>query len=352
MAKRKTKYTMRDDGRIVMTKVIGGKRKYFYGSSDSEVEKKCREYEAALAAAPKCRTFEQVADDYWEQKEPKLARSSVNGFKVAVERSKEEWGDMLVCDVEPQDVYLFLNRLAIQGRSRKTVNNYRGVLRGIFDNAFLKKEISVNPTNNLPQIEAKGKVKRHAAGSSDIQLVIQHRNDSDMGRMFFVMAYAGLRRGEAVGLQYKHIDFEKKQLHVCQSCSWDGTKPFIKPPKTEAGDRIVDLIDAIIEILPKDRPPEEYVFFPAGLPPRRILEGDINRYRRATGITATAHQLRHSYATFGHGAGVDAKDMQHQIGHSSIVITQDIYTEIEESKHKSIRDDLNAHYEETTKKTK
>lgn len=352
MAKRKTKYTMRADGRIVMTKTIGGKKKFFYGSTDAEAEKKCRDYEAALAAAPKCRTFEQVADDYWEKKEPKIERSSVNGFRVAVQASKAEWGEMLVCDVEPQDVYLFLNRLATQGRSRKTVNNYKGVIRGIFDNAFLKKEITQNPAVNLPRIEAKGKVKRHAASAADIDLVIKHRNDSDISRMFFVMAFAGLRRGEAAGLQYKHIDFEKKQLHVCQSCSWDGTKPFIKKPKTEAGERIVDLIDAIIEILPKDRPPEEYVFFPEGLPERRILEGNINRFRKSIGISAMPHELRHSYATFGHGAGIDVKDMQHQIGHSSIVVTQDIYTEIEESVHKSVREDLNAHFEEIKNKTK
>ena len=37
------------------------------------------------------------------------------------------------------------------------------------------------------------------------------------GFMFVFMMYTGLRCGEALGLQWKHIDIENKQLTVCQS---------------------------------------------------------------------------------------------------------------------------------------
>lgn len=43
---------------------------------------------------------------------------------------------------------------------------------------------------------------------------------------------------------------------------------------------------------------------------------------------ATPHQLRHAYATMLHEAGIDAKDAQYILGHSSITVTEDIYTHI------------------------
>lgn len=43
---------------------------------------------------------------------------------------------------------------------------------------------------------------------------------------------------------------------------------------------------------------------------------------------ATPHQLRHAYATMLHEAGMDAKDAQYILGHSSITVTEDIYTHI------------------------
>ena len=40
MRAKRTKYTLRSDGRIVMTKTIEGKRVCFYGQTDKEVESK------------------------------------------------------------------------------------------------------------------------------------------------------------------------------------------------------------------------------------------------------------------------------------------------------------------------
>ena len=54
----------------------------------------------------------------------------------------------------------------------------------------------------------------------------------------------------------------------------------------------------------------------------------LNRFREAYGVEATPHQLRHSYATMLHEAGMDAKDAQYILGHSSITVTEDIYTHI------------------------
>ena len=50
MRAKRTKYTLRKDGRIVMTKTIEGKRVSFYGQTDRDVEQKYADY---LKAKPK-----------------------------------------------------------------------------------------------------------------------------------------------------------------------------------------------------------------------------------------------------------------------------------------------------------
>ena len=85
MARKRTKYTLRKDGRIVLSDTINGERKYFYGKTDKEVEQKRDDYireceKHANEAAGKGRTFEAVAADWWEQCEPRLSPNTVCGY--------------------------------------------------------------------------------------------------------------------------------------------------------------------------------------------------------------------------------------------------------------------------------
>ena len=350
MGKRKTKYTMRADGRIVLSETINGKRKYFYGSSDSEVEQKCRDYKAALAAAPRCRTFEQVADDYWEDKQSEISPNSFSGYHTIVERTKDEFGKELVDEITPQEVYTFLKKLAVKGYSQKVITNTKAVTKGIFDNAFIAGEISLNPCSGLPPVKGKPAQPRKRADAADMTAVDDHRFDSNISRLFFFILYTGLRRGEAVALQYKHIDKKKKTCRVEQSCAWQNSKPVLKMPKTASGVRVVDLVDAALEVIPDGHDPEEYVFFPDGLPHKSFLERRLKEFQAAAGLTSMPHAFRHSFASMGHTAGIDPKDMQHELGHSSIKMTMDIYTDLEQQQREKVRKKLNKHVQAQRKK--
>ena len=161
--------------------------------------------------------------------------------------------------------------------------------------------------------------------------------------MSYFMLYTGCRRGEAAALQQKNIDREKKKARIVQAVAYSDTrKPQLKLPKSEAGFREIDLYDNVLEILPKYEDPETYVFFPDGLPTKTYLEAGLKKYQEENGIRATAHQLRHSYASMLHSAGIDVKDAQHLLGHSTIAMTQDVYTEIEKAHGSEIRETVNA----------
>lgn len=340
--RRKTKYTLRKDGTIEMVKTMpDGKRKHFYGHSDDEVESKYTEALNALKGDPKCHTFEYFADAWWEKKEKTISPNSKNNYRIAKKRAVDEFGDKLVCDITPQDVYTYLSTFVAQGFSQKVIGMAKLVVKGILDDAFVAKEIQVNPCLSIPQAKGKGKEQRQPAKKSDLKLIEEHKFDSNIARMFYFMAYTGLRRGEAVALQYKHIDRKRKTVRVEQSCAWDNSTPILKKPKTSAGIRTVDLLDNALEAIPKGHKPDEYIFFPDGLPRRGIIDTQIRHYYRDTGVSATPHQLRHSYASLLHSAGVDVKDAQVLLGHSTVTLTQDIYTHLEDEHKKDVRNKLN-----------
>ena len=344
--KRKTKYTTRSDGLIVMSKTINGKRRYFYGRTDEEVETK---YQAALAEQERHRSFETVADLWWQEKEPQLSPNTVMSYKVGKNSAVDAFGNAPVSEITPRMVVSYLQRLAAQGYSQKAIGNRKSVLKSIFDYAFIAGDIERNPCVDIPIVKGKPKEARQPAAASDLKLIEKHKNDDEISRMYYLMLYAGLRRGEATALQYKHIDRKNKTVRVEQSCAWDNSRPVLKTPKTEAGKRTVSLPDNALAVIPQGHKADEFIFFPGGLPRRRAIDKAIDEYKKRTGVQATPHQLRHSYASILHSAGIDVKDAQALLGHSSITMTQDVYTHLEEAHKKAVQNKLNRYIKKSGK---
>ena len=335
-ARQKTKYTRRADGRIVRTETIDGKRVYFYGRTDEEVDAKYAAY-----IAPPARTLADIAAEWWEKKEPELSVNTVRGYQCAKNRIVDEFGKRECKDITAREIVAFLQRFAAQGYSQKVISNTRCVFKLILDEAFIQGAVDTNAAVGLPLVKGKPREMRQPASDRDRQLIEQHAGDSPMGAMMYFMLLTGARKGEAVALQFKHIDRKRKTATIMQSCAWDGPKPVLKEPKTEAGIRTVLLPDKLLKVLPRSTDPNGFVFFPEGLPNRVPLDKTMKAFQTANGIEATAHQLRHSYASILHSAKVDVKDAQALLGHSTIAMTQDIYTHLESDHLESVRKQLN-----------
>ena len=332
MNPKKSKYTVRSDGRIMMTRTIDGKRVSFYGQSDREVEQKYADYlkTPTQISKPKVRTFAQCAEDWWEEKEPELAIGSIRVYRARFREISAYFKNIPVNDISALEIITYLRKLSARGYSQKVINSKKSIVKSILDNALIAGEISSNPCINLPTVKGKPKTIRQPAPDSDLLLIEQHKDDSDIARMVYFILWTGCRRGEAAALQWKHINLEKHTAHICQTLAYSSPTPQIKDcPKTEAGVRDVLLPQKLIDNIPKYNNPETYVYFPNGLPREGEFQSRIDSFRKSIGLTCTLHQLRHSYATMLHDAGVDAKTAQHLLGHSSIVVTQDIYTALD-----------------------
>ena len=174
---------------------------------------------------------------------------------------------------------------------------------------------------------------------------VNNNTDKIFGLFPYFLLYTGLRKGEALALQYKDIDLIHNIIKVDKSVYYIDCKPRVKSPKTVAGKRNVILLECLKNRLPKGNP-NDYVFCYPGDSQRMMTDDMFRRlwrkYVNETGLAGvTAHMLRHSYATILFEAGIEAKDAQALMGHSDISTTNNIYTHIREKRMLDTAEKLN-----------
>ena len=167
-----------------------------------------------------------------------------------------------------------------------------------------------------------------------------------------VALLTGLRKGEILALQWKDVDFEEKTISVTKSVEHINNRPYIKPPKTESGNRLVPLLTILAERLaPLKSKPNHYIFSDdGGISP--LHKQRYNRlyqlYSESVGISCTAHQLRHSYATITVEEDVNPKDLQNALGHADISTTMNVYAAARKRSTQKVAAKLNAKFTQDT----
>lgn len=317
-------------------------KKHFYGKTDEEIDRKIAAFEKSLTEAPRSRPLSLVIDDWWESKINQISPNSVSSYRAKSEEIRSRFGDDPVAEITTAQILAWLNTVSAQGYSQRGVSDRKSVMKNIMDFALAGEEISVNPCASLPIVKGAARQRRSPASDSDVDLLEQHKTDSLCARLYYFMEYTGCRIGECIVLQQKDIDRDLHKAYITKDVAFDGNVPLVKDrPKTAAGTREVDLYDNVLEILPEYKDPETYIFFPSGLPHKSYLQRMQKKFRESIGITSTAHQLRHTYAGIMHSAEIDVKDTQARMGHASISVTQDIYTEIEKAHNEKARSKAN-----------
>lgn len=169
--------------------------------------------------------------------------------------------------------------------------------------------------------------------------------DDRLYPLFHLIAYRGLRRGEAVGLRWQDVDLDAGTLVVSQQIVQLGWKTEIGDPKTGSGIRTVPLDQGTVAVLRRWRAAQSeekrvggegwqdtgFVFTrPDGqvIHPDLATDGFRRLSRRAELPPIRLHDLRHTAASLALAAGVPMKVVSELLGHSSLALTADTYTSV------------------------
>lgn len=338
--------------------------KYFYGHSKAEVTRKIAAWNNQKKSNE---TVAGMADLWLEEHEKHVTAKTVEGYAAPLKRIKSAFGGMPIADLQPGQIQALVNSIAAQGYKRTTVQRPLDVLRMICDYAIVQGVITGgNPCDavRLPQGLRQG---CRELPPDEIIAKIQAGVMLPFGLFAYLLLYTGLRKGEALALEYSDFDFANNRIHISKSVSWLPNQPVIKKPKTEAGIRTVILPDKLKAVLPQRwkgylfslggdgvKPLTQTVFRrrweaycrEAGLATAEVIEHHNIRnmrtyYKTVWTYDFTPHQLRHVHASVLLDAGVAEKDAQKLLGHASISTTMNIYTHIREAREQKTADKLN-----------
>jgi len=322
------KLKRRADGRYqkTITDKRTGKKVFFYGKTEKELNQKILAY---TGEQEKGASFQDVADSWWDKAQDYLAVQSITTYKPALKRLTDFFKNKSIKEIKPMEISYFLSTLANQGYAQKTILNHKLVCNLIFTYGLTQNYLEINPCSSIIIPKALPKKKRAAASSLDEEII---KKSYDIWLFPYIAIMTGMRKGEILALQWKDIDFNNDLIKVSKSVYHVGDVPKIKEPKTEAGIRVVPLLNGLKTVLSnqKNKNPENFIISldngKSPLRKRRFITL-YNKFKEKTGISCTAHQLRHSFATVAFEAGVPVKSVQEILGHKQISTTMDIYTE-------------------------
>ncbi len=230
-------------------------------------------------------------------------------------------GDRRLSEITTQDVQKLVDGLIAKELEPATIDSALTPLKALYRRALARGEVRVNPTVGIekPAVRSKAKV---VVLPKDAEAMITALDDGERA-LWATAIYAGLRRGELIGLRRQDIDLATGVLRV--SRGWDMLDGEIAP-KSRQGRRDVPIAAVLRDYLDElllDAD-DSHVF---GRPAWVARAGRRSRERwEARGLPVlTMHECRHVYASHAIAAGVNAKTLSTYMGHANIAITFDLY---------------------------
>lgn len=338
-------YTKRSDGlyekKVVLINPDGTeKKKSVYARTllelDAKASKLKEDNKRGMYKNPDI-TIGQYTEKWLEVIRDKCADNTYKSYEYSVKHIREKIGPIQLRRLTLQDIQTAVDSFRDKPR---TAQVFKMTLNRICERAINDYIIARNPCRGVMLPEYKAKEKR---ALSQIEIDAIQAADLDAEERLFIslLYYCGLRRGEALALGRGDIDLKRGILTVNHSLAFIGNNGKLKEPKTAKSKRSIPIPADLAHLL-REYSYDLYLFTRRGdfftqsayvKFWARIMrklnaaagEGSINRIQ---GLTA--HIFRHNYASLLYTQGVNVKTAQKLLGHSTITVTMDIYTHLED----------------------
>ena len=283
----------------------------------------------------------------------------------------EPLGDKYMADVTPDDVKVAIAKAA--GQSESIYHSVQMLYKMIFHSALKSHIIDESPCDDLNPKGGRPPKERNALTAEQVQTLLDAIRGLPPYPFVMLCLYAGLRREEALALQWDSVFLDDSAPHivVCRAWHTEHNRPVISTDlKTRASKRTIPIPEQLVECLKelKAKATTEYVIAnqtdggPLSgtqwtrlwkyITVRSTKERTYTRYINGKKIKHTVtpvlgeraahnkdvvysidfhvmpHQLRHTYITNLLQAGVDVKTVQVLAGHEHARITLDIYAHL------------------------
>lgn len=259
-------------------------------------------------------------------------------------------------------VQTFLYRLQSEKQlSQRTISLVRGALIQMYDYAIEMQLVDSNPARNakLPRQPRKaGGEEQKVIPIAQREAILKAAGDEPiMGPPVTMLMLTGMRVGEMLALQWRHIDFKARTITIQQSLTRelvfdkDGrtekSEDALGATKTRTSQRVIQAPELVLERLREwmryvaakkgglaALVPDGFVFISTRTMGMRTYSGFRASYRHfltRNGFEADGmnlHRFRHTYASMLLEQEINPKIVQKLLGHRDISTTLGVYTHV------------------------
>jgi integrase len=278
-------------------------------------------------------TVAELAPDWLTRKEQATAPSNYRMIESAWRvHVKPKWGHWQVSKVTVPDIESWVAHMAREGRGATTVRRAHGVLSGVLADAVKARRLASNPARGIEGLPRKAARRHVYLSAADV-----HRLATESGEhraLVYVLAFCGVRWGEAIALRVRDVEFLKRRLVVAENAVQLGVAHAVGQTKGRKVRSVPVPSFVLDELSPScaDKSPGDLVFpGPDGkyLPRPKSTRGWFSgAVQRAKVQKITPHDLRHTAASLAISAGVNVLALQRMLGHKSAKVTLDTYADL------------------------
>jgi integrase len=223
-----------------------------------------------------------------------------------------------------------------------------GVLSGTLASAVKGKRLAANPAKGVENLPRKTGKRRVYLSAEDVRRLADESGQHRV--LVLVLAYCGVRWGEAVALRVRDVEFLRRRLSVSENAVQLGVWHAVGPTKGRKS-RSVPAPSFVLDELSVQcagKAPGDLVFAgPDGgyLPRPKSATGWFQAaVRKAKVQKMTPHDLRHTCASLAVSAGVNVLALQRMLGHTSAKMTLDTYADLFDDDLDAVAVTLHARY--------
>lgn len=341
----------RKDGRWEGAFTVGAtargwpKRVSVYGRTRQEVAAKLAElaakYHKGLFAQPQTLTVGEWASAWLDRKAADIRPSTLAMYRHEVSLALPTLGTLRLQAVQPVHIRHVLDGLAGQYATR-TVRMVRQRLHQLFEEALTLELIYRNPAAPVKVKASNNQRIGRSLQPSEVGRLLEaldRYNDARISLVIRLILTLGLRKGEALGLQWPDVDFERGSITIQRTSRLGQTAP----TKTVAGQRTLPLPPDLAQRIRSyresfDLPGLAWVF--PGKDPNKPLDYNtpnhtLRRLCQRLGLPPVRiHDLRHTYGSLLLAKGAPVELVSRRMGHANPNITLGVYRHLLEHEEK------------------
>ncbi|ALJ92040.1 site-specific integrase [Thermus aquaticus] len=270
-------------------------------------------------------------------------------------KAHDPLGRMRLQEVKPVHVRAAVDRVIEAGYAPRTVARVLMRLKALFREALRLELVARNPAEAIQVRLPKGEKAARALEPEEVARLLEAAEASrsrDMALLLRLMLETGLRRGEALALQWGDVDLERGEVRVWRAWAKVGSKGAFTPLKTPTAKRVVPLPLGLLrrlkarkeELLERLNPEEvDGLHLVGGVKP--VDPDAFNHYLRRLAEKAglgrvRVHDLRHTWATLALSRGIPLEVVSERLGHASPTITLNVYRHLLEEERRGYVLDL------------